>query len=59
MKATATITMNATVLNRLRQTARLEKRSLSQQLEMLAERHFEPSARRSRPRTAKAERIPA
>jgi predicted CopG family antitoxin len=40
MKATATITMSAPVLDRLRKIAKSEKRSLSQQLEMLVERHF-------------------
>ena len=49
MKATATITMSATVLDRLREIAKSEKRSLSQQLEMLVERHFgvQPTRRKT------------
>ena len=40
VKTTATITMSAPVLHRLRETAKSEKRSLSQQIELLVERHF-------------------
>ena len=49
MKATATITMSAPVLDRLREIAKSEKRSLSQQLEMLVERHFgvQPTRRKT------------
>lgn len=44
LKESATITMNASVLERIRETARVEKRTLSQQLEMLVEKHFGQSA---------------
>jgi hypothetical protein len=54
MKTTATITMNRTVLERLRERARAEKRTLSQQLELLAENHFHP--RRAARRAATAQK---
>lgn len=40
MRETATITMSRPVLSQLREIARLEKRTLSQQLELLVEKHL-------------------
>ena len=51
-KTAATITMNTDVLARLRSAAEIEKRTVSQQLEMIVERHFKsdvkPTARKPR-----------
>jgi hypothetical protein len=56
MKATATITMSAPVLDRLRDVAKSEKRSLSQQIELLVERHFGVTPTR---RKASKKEVPA
>ncbi len=40
MKTAATITMSNSVLSRLRGVAESEKRTVSQQLEMIVESHF-------------------
>ncbi len=49
MKSTATITMSAPVLDRLRALAKKEKRSVSQQLEVLVEKHLAPSKKKGVP----------
>lgn len=55
MKASATITMSRPVLDRLRKVAAADKRTISQQLELLVERHFAAHpARRRQPRKAAA-----
>lgn len=41
-KTSATITMNAVVLDRLKKQAKAEKRTLSQQIEMLVEKNLPP-----------------
>jgi hypothetical protein len=52
MRETATITMSRPVLSQLREIARLEKRTLSQQLELLVERHL-GTAKPTKPARAK------
>jgi len=58
MRTNATITLDKTIMDRLRSLAANEKRSVSQQLELMLEKHFGMTTRPSPAPRRKKEAAP-